>query len=101
MNIPEAARRLNVAESHITSIRVLDSGGHVVTLRSGQLMLVSRTTARVFVPEVDEPAVVEAEPEPVATEAVAPAKPADKSVVVEKPKTQPKAQRKGKANGPA
>lgn len=77
MNTIEAARRLGVGEFQVTAIRELDAGGHVVTLRSGHLMLVSQTTARAFVPEVDEPE-VEQEAETAEVE--------EKSEPAEKPK---------------
>ena len=51
----EAAHRLGVHETQVRSVEECPAG-HRVLLRSGVLMLVSETTARVFVPEVDEPA---------------------------------------------
>jgi hypothetical protein len=91
VNIAEAARRLNVAESHIRTVEE-HSAGHVVTLRSGVRMLVSETTARVFVPEVDDVR-VEIDGENVAEYVKEPVAPV---AAEEKPKPVKKAAAKGK-----
>ncbi|WP_020525842.1 hypothetical protein [Catelliglobosispora koreensis] len=51
----DAAQRLGVHETAVVSV-VDHSAGCVVTLRDGRVMLVSETTARAYVPEVDDPA---------------------------------------------
>lgn len=54
MNASEAAARLGVPEHAVLAIEE-HPGGHVVTLTGdGPAMLVSETTARVYVPEVDD-----------------------------------------------
>lgn len=54
MNIAQAAHRLGVAEHLVLTVQE-HPAGHLATLRSGVVMLVSETTARVYLPEVDDP----------------------------------------------
>lgn len=88
MNAVEAAARLGVHESQVRSVEECEAG-HKVLLRSGVLMLVSETTARVFVPEVDEPGDIAAENK------------ADREALIKHltPQEPKKTQRKGKAGG--
>lgn len=67
----DAAQRLGVHETAVVSV-VGHPAGCVVTLRDGRVMLVSETTTRAYVPEVDDPA---AEAEEPALEAKAETKP--------------------------
>lgn len=53
MTAEQAAARLGVAPAQVVKVRE-HQGGHVVELRSGKLMLVSPTTARAYLPEVDD-----------------------------------------------
>ncbi len=76
MTKAQAAHRLGVAEHEV---RALDDhpAGILATLRSGQVMLIAETVARVYVPEVDDAAEPEAPAEDAAEPkaAEAPAKP--------------------------
>lgn len=49
----EAAARLGVHETMVTAVDE-HPAGHLVTLRSGAVMLVSPTVSRAYVPEVDD-----------------------------------------------
>lgn len=53
MTAVEAARRLGVHETQVVAVE-LRRADCVVTLRNGARMLVSDTTARAYVPEVDD-----------------------------------------------
>lgn len=86
----QAAHRLGV---HETQIRTLEEhpAGHLVTLRSGVVMLVSETTARVYLPEVDD-----LQPDLVGEDGPERTKlPADGAVVAAKPKATPKRKTSG------
>jgi hypothetical protein len=92
VNIAQAAHRLGV---HETQIRTLEEhpAGHLATLRDGVVMLVSETTARVYVPEIDDSAtggLVEARSVHVVGEDGPPP-----LVVPAKPKTAPKRKTSG------
>lgn len=58
MNAVQAAARLGVHETMVTSV-MSHPAGHLVSLRSGPVWLVTDQVSRVYVPEVDDPAPVE------------------------------------------
>lgn len=53
MNAVQAAARLGVHETMVTQVRE-HAAGHLVSLRSGAVMLVTDQVSRVYVPEVDD-----------------------------------------------
>lgn len=57
MNAVEAAARLGVHETTVTAVTE-HPAGVLVSLRDGQVMLVTDQVARVYIPEVDDPAEV-------------------------------------------